>query len=91
MKNLRSLLWLAMVLFIVSGVFSQAVKTPQALKPKDTPATLLQKDSAAGLELWQTMLGKLWIPAPGIYVIKHLQWEQKVTGLPFPPDACTNG
>jgi len=46
--------------------------------PADTPATLIKEDAAAGLELWQTMLGRLWIPRPGYYVIKHLQWEQKV-------------
>lgn len=46
--------------------------------PTDTPASLLREDGAAGLELWETMLGQLWIPKPGVYVIKHLQWEQVV-------------
>lgn len=39
---------------------------------------LLKTDSGAGLELWQTALGQLWIPAPGYYVIKHLEWESTV-------------
>jgi len=46
--------------------------------PADTPASLLREDDAAGLELWDTMLGRLWIAKPGVYVIKHLQWEQVV-------------
>jgi len=32
----------------------------------------------AGLELWETGLGQLWIPQPGLAVIKHLEWEQAV-------------
>jgi len=39
---------------------------------------LLKTDDAAGLELWQTGLGQLWIPKPGYYVIKHLEWEGAV-------------
>jgi len=39
---------------------------------------LLKTDAAAGLELWQTALGQLWIPQPGYYVIKHLDWESTV-------------
>ena len=30
------------------------------------------------MELWQTALGRLWIPAPGKYVIPHLEWESVV-------------
>ena len=30
------------------------------------------------MELWQTALGKLWIPAPGKWVITHLEWESVV-------------
>ncbi len=37
---------------------------------------LIQEDKKAGLELWQTGLGRLWIPAPGSAVIKNLEWEQ---------------
>jgi len=39
---------------------------------------LLKTDDAAGLELWQTGLGQLWIPKSGYYVIKHLDWESTV-------------
>jgi len=39
---------------------------------------LLKTDAPAGLELWQTGLGQLWIPKPGYYVIKHLDWESTV-------------
>jgi FkbM family methyltransferase len=37
---------------------------------------LLREDKAAGLELWETLLGRLWIPKPGYYVIRHLEQEQ---------------
>jgi FkbM family methyltransferase len=41
-------------------------------------ATLREEDKAAGLELWETALGPLWIPSPGRDVIRHLVWEQAV-------------
>ncbi len=44
----------------------------------DRPAKLLQEDAAHGLELWDTLIGHLWIPKPGFYVINHLQWEQAI-------------
>jgi FkbM family methyltransferase len=37
---------------------------------------LIQEDKKAGLELYETALGRLWIPAPGSAVIKNLEWEQ---------------
>jgi FkbM family methyltransferase len=37
---------------------------------------LIREDKKAGLELWETALGRLWIPAPGSAVIKNLEWEQ---------------
>ncbi len=46
--------------------------------PAETPAKQLKSDPTAGLELWETMMGRLWIPSPGFYVIKHLQWEQMI-------------
>ncbi len=46
--------------------------------PDETPAKLLEQDPRSGLELWETMLGRLWIPAPGADVIRHLQWEQMI-------------
>jgi FkbM family methyltransferase len=40
---------------------------------------IIRDDKAAGLELWDTMLGPLWIPkANPAAVIKHLEWEQIV-------------
>jgi FkbM family methyltransferase len=39
---------------------------------------LVREDKPAGLELWNTLLGPLWIPKPGAAVIKHLEWEQAV-------------
>jgi FkbM family methyltransferase len=46
--------------------------------PSEMPVERIQVDTQARLELWQTMLGQLWIPSPGELVIKHLQWEQVV-------------
>jgi FkbM family methyltransferase len=43
-----------------------------------TEAKLVGEDKKAGLELWETLIGRLWIPSPGIYVIKHLEREQVV-------------
>jgi len=37
---------------------------------------LIREDKQAGLELWDTLLGRLWIPKPGLAVIKHLEYEQ---------------
>jgi FkbM family methyltransferase len=78
MKLCRKFLWISILMMLASNIFSQPSQAQQYADPQSTPATLLQKDAATGLELWQTMLGKLWIPTPGLYVIKHLQWEQKV-------------
>ena len=52
-----------------------------------TGAVLLKEDAAAGLELWQTALGPLWIPRPGKDVMKHLEWEQTVQNVYHHPDA----
>ena len=41
-------------------------------------AKMIRYDNAASLELWETALGRLWIPKPGSAVIKHLEWEQSV-------------
>ena len=46
--------------------------------PLQSQAKLVQRDSKAGLELWDTMLGRIWIPSPGAEVIRHLEWEQTV-------------
>jgi FkbM family methyltransferase len=39
---------------------------------------LIREDKQAGLELWDTRLGNLWIPKPGLAVIRHLEYEQTV-------------
>ena len=57
-------------------VYSQPVATPA--KAVQSPLKLIKTDAGAGLELWQTALGQLWIPKPGYYVIKHLEWEETV-------------
>jgi FkbM family methyltransferase len=46
--------------------------------PAGSEVRLIREDKPASLELWDTLLGKLWIPKPGFYVIKHLEWEQIV-------------
>ncbi len=51
----------------------------------ETPVKLLSEDAKAGLELWQTAMGRLWIPRPGLDVIKHLQWEQTVQMIYYHP------
>ncbi len=57
-------------------VYSQPTATPAHAVPSSLK--LLKTDAEAGLELWQTALGQLWIPKPGYYVIKHLEWEETV-------------
>lgn len=46
--------------------------------PSIAEVRLIREDKKAGLELWDTLLGRLWIPSPGNFVIKHLEWEQTV-------------
>jgi FkbM family methyltransferase len=46
--------------------------------PLRSEVRLISTDKQAGLELWETLLGRLWIPSPGAAVIKHLEWEQSV-------------
>lgn len=65
--------------FLCAVVFlGSIVSVSYSENPAGTPAQLLTKDDKAGLELWQTTMGHLWIPGPGLDVIKHLQWEQTV-------------
>ncbi len=71
--------WSACLVVAVSASFGQAKDPPRAEESQPgVTATLLEEDTKAGLELWQTRLGRLWIPRPGHYVIKHLEWEQAV-------------
>ena len=65
-------------LALASRVFLyQAYSQADGVPVKKGPGSpqLLKTDSTVGLELWQTALGQLWIPKPGYYVIKHLEWE----------------
>ncbi len=61
---------------LMASAYFQA--DPGATKLDHGSARLLKTDEAAGLELWQTGLGQLWIPRPGYYVINHLNWESTV-------------
>ncbi len=79
MRETSILLSAAIPLFLISISFSQEPASPPAGGgPAAYPAKMIREDAAAGLELWQTMLGDLWIPSPGVWVIKHLQWEQAI-------------
>jgi len=55
--------------------------------PSLAEVRLIREDKKAGLELWDTMLGRLWIPNPGSAVIKHLEWEQTVQKVYDHPSA----
>ncbi len=50
--------------------------TPPVLDRSRSSARLVQTDAAAGLELWETKLGRFWVPKPGEWVIPHLELEQ---------------
>ncbi len=68
-------------IFAAFGFFAPpACPQPETGPAKTIPGSprLLKTDAASGLELWQTGLGPLWIPQPGYYVIKHLDWESTV-------------
>jgi FkbM family methyltransferase len=53
-------------------------------------AKLIREDKQAALELWDTLLGRLWIPKPGVFVIKHLEWEQMVQKVYDHPSVHVN-
>ncbi len=85
MKNvISSFVFLASVFTLAAGQ-KPAPASPDG-GPAAYPAKMIREDSAAGLELWQTLLGNLWIPRPGIYVIKHLQWEQAIQKVYYHPE-----
>jgi FkbM family methyltransferase len=67
-----------MLMAPASPTAGQAPVPPVPQKPTldQSPVRLVQKDEKAGLELWETRLGPVWIPAPGQWVISHLEWEQ---------------
>jgi FkbM family methyltransferase len=75
MNKLTGLLICGLAAAIGLVAHSQEVTPPS---PGGKPAVRVEVDPRAGLELWQTMLGRLWIPAPGQDVMRHLQWEQAV-------------
>jgi FkbM family methyltransferase len=52
---------------------------------------LIREDKPSGLELWETAMGRLWIPnASAAAVIKHLEWEQVVQQVYHHPSAHVN-
>ncbi len=61
-------------------LMAPAYSQPDTGPAKAVPGSprLVKTDDTAGLELWQTKLGQLWIPKPGYYVINHLEWESTV-------------
>jgi FkbM family methyltransferase len=44
--------------------------------PGESPVKLVRTDEAARMELWETRVGPIWIPAPGKWVVPNLDWEQ---------------
>jgi len=73
MKNACILVLCALLAPIASSSSPQKAASTGA-----TPPVKLKEEATSGLELWQTALGRLWIPIPGRDVITHLQWEQTV-------------
>ncbi len=59
--------------------------------PSAAEVRLVREDRNTGLELWDTLLGQLWIPDPGSAVIKHLEWEQAVQKVYEYPSAHVSG
>ncbi len=58
--------------------------------PTTAEVTRIREDKQASLELWDTMLGRLWIPKPGLAIIKHLEWEQAVQKVYDHPSVHVN-
>jgi FkbM family methyltransferase len=77
MKNL------ALIAFCLAAVLTARPACCQ--DPAEALPRLLERDSRTGLELWETLLGLLWIPTPGSDVIRHLQWEQTVQKVYYHP------
>lgn len=71
--------WLAwMLCCMTAALFAQAPAppVPQKNTPENTPAKRIQVEASSGLELWETRLGRIWIPSPGEWVVSNLEWEQ---------------
>ncbi len=69
------------VLLASSAIFGQQSRSaPATASDKNVKgiAVRIGQDETAGLELWQTLLGKFWIPKPGEWVMPHLEWEQAI-------------
>jgi len=68
----------AIAVSLAAAVAGQVPAPTPPAKPtlEESPVKLLREDKPAGLELWETRLGPIWIPAPGHWVISHLEWEQ---------------
>ncbi len=62
---------------------------PEAPRPdlSRIPVRIAETDARARLELWETSLGRFWIPVPGRDVMPHLQWEQLDQKVYAHPDA----
>jgi len=66
-------------LALVSMLFLVQVPVPEVPRqpsPEESPVRLLGYDGASKMELWDTRLGRFWIPAPGKWVVSNLEWEQ---------------
>jgi FkbM family methyltransferase len=58
-------------------VFAVLCLAATQLLPQETAQpVMIREDGPAGLELWKSALGELWIPKPGLWVMRHLVWEQ---------------
>jgi FkbM family methyltransferase len=69
----------AMILFLpTQSPYGNWQCSAQVSEPGQRQLALIREDAEAGLELWQTTLGPMWIPKPGYYVIHHLEWEGTV-------------
>ncbi len=71
---------LAGALLLGSGIILQAQAPIPKVKTDPTegesPVRLLRRDAMANLELYETRIGAMWLPAPGEELIRGLQWEQ---------------
>ncbi len=68
---------LGLVFFLSQGLPSAQVSDSSSSVDRKR-AYILENDLQSHMELWQTALGRLWIPAPGKWVIPHLEWENVI-------------
>jgi FkbM family methyltransferase len=60
----------------VAALAVWCLAVPSLLPQEEKTPVMIREDVGAGLELWHSTLGDLWIPKPGFWVMKHLVWEQ---------------